>query len=212
MSIRVMIFEDNHGLRIGLAELIDTAPGFRCVGAFPDGMDILKHIAANEPDVVLMDIGMPGIDGIEAVRILRGQYPDIRILMQTVFEEDSKIFASILAGASGYLLKNTPSTRILDAIRELHEGGAPMSPSIASKVLKMVVRQPAGPGADPFNLSDREKDILGCLVRGMSYKLIADACFISIDTVRSHIRSIYDKLHVHSKGEAIAKAINRRIV
>jgi DNA-binding NarL/FixJ family response regulator len=212
MSIRVMIFEDNHGLRIGLAELIDTAPGFQCVGAFPDGRDLVAHVEANRPDVVLMDIGMPGIDGIEAVRILREHFPDIRVLMQTVFEEDSKIFASILAGASGYLLKNTPSTRILDAIRELHEGGAPMSPSIASKVLKMVVRQPAGSGADPFNLSDREKDILGCLVRGMSYKLIADACHISIDTVRSHIRSIYDKLHVHSKGEAIAKAINRRIV
>ena len=212
MSIRVMIFEDNHGLRIGLAELIDTAPGFQCVGAYPDGRDLVAHVEANKPDVVLMDIGMPGIDGIEAVRILREHFSDIRVLMQTVFEEDSKIFASILAGASGYLLKNTPSARILESIRELHEGGAPMSPSIASKVLKMVVRQPDDPGVDPFNLSDREKDILGCLVRGMSYKLIADACHISIDTVRSHIRSIYDKLHVHSKGEAIAKAINRRII
>lgn len=212
MSIRVMIFEDNHGLRIGLAELVGTTPGFQCVGAYPDGQDLVTHVRAGKPDVVLMDIGMPGIDGIEAVRILREHFPDIRVLMQTVFEEDTKIFASILAGASGYLLKNTPSARIIGAIRELHEGGAPMSPSIASKVLKMVVRQPADPGGDPFNLSDREKDILGCLVRGMSYKLIAESCHISIDTVRSHIRSIYDKLHVHSKGEAIAKAINKRIV
>lgn len=207
-----MIFEDNHGLRIGLGQLISGTPGFRCVGAFEDCSRLVANVRANPPDIVLMDIGMPGIDGIEAVKMLREHFPGIRILMQTVFEENEKIFQSIRAGASGYLLKNTPSARIIEAIREIYVGGAPMSPSIAAKVLKMVARQPVAPGSNTFNLSDRERDVLGYLVRGMSYKMIADACGISIDTVRTHIRSIYEKLHVHSKGEAIAKAINRKIV
>jgi len=158
-----------------------------------------------------MDIQMPGINGIEAVKILRENYPDLKTLMQTIFEESDKIFQSILAGASGYILKNTSPSRILDFIRETYEGGAPMSPSVATKVLKMVGQQPVEK-SNSFNLSDREKEILSCLVKGMSYKLIASACFISIDTVRGHIRNIYDKLHVHSKGEAIATAIKDRIV
>jgi len=212
MEIRVTIFEDNHSLRIGLCHLINNTSGFKCAGAFEDCSNLLKNVRDTTPDIILMDIGMPGIDGIEAVKILREKYPDLKILMQTVFEENEKIFQSILAGASGYILKNTPSARIIDAIRETLDGGAPMSPSIATKVLKMIVHQPLDPGMSAFNLSEREKEILSCLVRGMSYKLIADACLISIDTVRGHIRSIYDKLHVHSKGEAIAKAIKGKIV
>jgi DNA-binding NarL/FixJ family response regulator len=131
--------------------------------------------------------------------------------MQTIFEDNEKIFNSILAGASGYILKNTSPSRFLDFIRETYEGGAPMSPSVATKVLK-IVAESSSPKVNTFNLSEREKEVLSCLVKGMSYKLIADACFISIDTVRGHIRNIYEKLHVHSKGEAVAKAIKSNIV
>ena len=211
MKIKVTIFEDNKSLRMGLYQLINGSEGFECAGAFENCSNLLKDIENTKPDVVLMDIQMPGITGIEAVKILREKYPDLKILMQTIFEESDKIFQSILAGASGYILKNTSPSRILDFIRETYEGGAPMSPSVATKVLKMVGQQPVEK-SNSFNLSDREKEILSCLVKGMSYKLIASACFISIDTVRGHIRNIYDKLHVHSKGEAIATAIKDRIV
>jgi len=210
--IKVAIFEDNHSLRVGLYQLINGTEGYQCVGAFEDCSNLLKHIKDTSPDIVLMDIEMPGINGIEGVRIIREKYPDLKVLMQTIFEENEKIFQSILAGASGYILKNTSPSRILDAIKEIYEGGAPMSPSIAMKVLKMMAKPPTDPKVNSFNLSEREKEILSCLVKGMSYKLIADACFISIDTVRGHIRNIYEKLHVHSKGEAVAKAIKGNIV
>jgi len=209
MKIRVIIFEDNESLRLGLYQLVNSREEYQCVGAFKDCLNLLQNIKDTSPDIVLMDIQMPGIDGIEAVRILRNKYPNLRILMQTIFEDNDKIFQSILAGASGYILKNTPSERILDSLKEVYDGGAPISPSIATKVLKMMVPAEAG---QSFNLSDREKEILGCLVKGMSYKLIAKTCFISVDTVRGHIRSIYEKLHVHSKGEAVAKAIKGNIV
>jgi DNA-binding NarL/FixJ family response regulator len=212
MNIRVVIFEDNSSLRNGLYQLVNGSEGFKCVGAYEDCSSLLKNVEETKPDVVLMDIEMPGISGIEAVSILREKHPRIKILMQTIFEENEKIFQSILNGASGYILKNTPPTRILEAIRETYEGGAPMSPSIATKVLKMVQRTDGLTKNDSFNLSERENEILSCLVKGMSYKLIADRCFISIDTVRGHIRNIYEKLHVHSKTEAVAKAIKGKLV
>jgi len=211
MKIKVTIFEDNKSLRMGLYQLINGSEGFECGGAFENCLNLLEDIKNTHPDVVLMDIQMPGINGIEAVRILHEKNPGLKILMQTIFEESDKIFQSILAGASGYILKNTSPSRILDFIKETYDGGAPMSPSVATKVLKMVGQQPPEK-VNTFNLSEREKEILSCLVKGMSYKLIADACFISIDTVRGHIRNIYEKLHVHSKGEAIAAAIKDRIV
>lgn len=212
MKIKVTVFEDNRSLRQGLYQLISGSEGFQCVGAFEDCLNLLRDLENTKPDIVLMDIQMPGINGIEAVRMLREKYPNLKILMQTIFEDNEKIFQSILAGASGYILKNTSPARILDFIKETYEGGAPMSPSVATKVLKMVVQQSPSARPNDFNLSEREKEILSCLVKGMSYKLIADACFISIDTVRGHIRNIYEKLHVHSKGEAIATAIKDRIV
>ena len=213
MNIRVTIFEDNNSLRNGLYQLINGSEGFKCVGAFEDCLDIMKNIEETKPNVVLMDIEMPGINGIDAVRLLREKYPDLKILMQTIFEDNEKIFNSILAGASGYILKNTSPSRFLDFIKETYEGGAPMSPSVATKVLKIMAEQSSSSAkTNSFNLSEREKEVLSCLVKGMSYKLIADACFISIDTVRGHIRNIYEKLHVHSKGEAVAKAIKSRIV
>ena len=212
MNIRVTVFEDNSSLRKGLYQLINGSDGFECVGAYEDCLNLLTNVEAGNPDVVLMDIQMPGINGIEAVQILREKYPGLKILMQTIFEDSEKIFQSILAGASGYILKNTSPARILDFIKETYEGGAPMSPSVATKVLKIIASQSPSPYANSFNLSDREKEILSCLVNGMSYKLIAHACFISIDTVRGHIRNIYEKLHVHSKSEAVATAIKKNII
>jgi len=212
MNIRVTVFEDNSSLRKGLYQLINGSDGFECVGAYEDCLNLLKDIEDTKPNVVLMDIQMPGINGIEAVKMLREKYPGLKILMQTIFEDSEKIFQSILAGASGYILKNTSPARILDFIKETYEGGAPMSPSVATKVLKIIASQSPSPYVNTFNLSDREKEILSCLVNGMSYKLIADACFISIDTVRGHIRNIYEKLHVHSKGEAVATAIKKNII
>ncbi len=212
MDIKVAVFEDNKSLRQGLYQLINGSDGFECVGAFEDCMNLIKDIEDTKPKVVLMDIEMPGINGIEAVNILRQKFPELKILMQTIFEDSDKIFKSILAGASGYILKTTSPSRILDFIKETCEGGAPMSPSVATKVLKIVTQQSPFLKVNSFNLSEREKEILSCLVKGMSYKLIADSCFISIDTVRGHIRSIYEKLHVHSKGEAIATAIKSNII
>ncbi|MBK9983019.1 MAG: response regulator transcription factor [Saprospiraceae bacterium] len=212
MNIKVAIFEDNKSLRTGLYQLINGSNGFECVGAYPDCSDIVQHINSIKPDVLLMDIGMPGISGIEAVQIVKNKFPEIKILMQTIFEDTEKIFQSVCAGASGYILKNTSPARILEAIRETVEGGAPMSPSIASKVLKIVQDSSSPIPINSFHLSEREKEILACLVKGMSYKLIADNCFISLDTVRGHIRSIYEKLHVNSKSEAVVKAIKGKIV
>lgn len=212
MEIRVAIFEDNRSLLTGLYQLINGTPGYTCVGAFENCSNLLKNIKETNPNIILMDIGMPGINGIEAVKMIRGLYPQLKILMQTIFEEDEKIFDSILAGANGYILKNTPPLKILDALKDIYEGGSPMSPVIATKVLKMVSQPVSSFKNNDFNLSDREKEILMCLVKGMSYKLIADACLISIDTVRGHIRNIYDKLQVHSRGEAVATALKKNIL
>ena len=212
MDIKVVIFEDNKSLRQGLFQLINGSEGFECVGAFEDCLNLIKNIEETRPNVVLMDIEMPEINGIQAVHIIRQKFPELKILMQTIFEDNDKIFQSILAGASGYILKTTSPSRMLDFIKETYEGGASMSPSVATKVLKIVQQQSPNFKVNNFNLSDREKEILSCLVKGMSYKLIADNCFISIDTVRGHIRNIYEKLHVHSKGEAIATALKSNII
>ena len=210
--IKVAIFEDNRSLREGLAVMIGGTPGFKCVGAFPNCNNLLKNISQANPDVVLMDIEMPGINGIEAVGMIKEEYPDMKILMETIFDDDEKIFNSICAGAEGYILKHTSPAEIMEAIKEIHEGGSPMTPSIANRVLKMVKQRPETGSKESFDLTDREKEILMCLVKGMSYKMVADACFISIETVNVHIKNIYRKLQVHSKSEAVAKAIKGKIV
>ena len=212
MKIKVVIFDDNRSVRQGLNQLLNGSEGYECAGTFENCLHLLENIETTKPDVVLMDIQMPGITGIEAVIKIREKYPDLKILMQTIFEDNEKIFQSILAGASGYILKNTSPLRLLDFIKETYEGGAPMSPSVATKVLKFVAEKSSPAQQNNFNLSEREKEILSLLVKGMSYKMIAAACYISIDTVRGHISNIYKKLHVHSKGEAIVTAIKDKIV
>ena len=212
MEIKVAIFEDNNNMREGLYQLINGSQGFTCTGAFPNCDDLVKRIEKSNPDVIVMDIEMPGISGIEGVKLVKENFPEMKILMETIFEDDKKIFDSICAGAEGYILKNTAPAEILGAIKEIYEGGSPMTPTIANRVLKMVKTQRPSDSKNLFNLTDREKEILSCLVEGMSYKLIADECTISIDTVNVHIKNIYKKLQVHSKSEAVAKAIKGKIV
>ena len=212
MEIKVAIFEDNKSLRESLKQLINGADGMTCTGAFADANKLVHNIQMSNPDVVMMDINMPGISGIEAVRMIKEKFPNIQILMQTVFDDNDKIFAAICAGASGYMLKKTPPQKMLEAIQETYQGGAPMTPSVAVKVLQMFRLQTGVEKNEFIDLSEREKEILSLLVKGNSYKAVASACFISIDTVSTHVRHIYEKLHVHSKSEAVAKAIFQKLV
>ena len=211
MEIKVVIFEDNYLLRESLYQLINGTAGLSCTGAFPNCDDIIFNVQKTAPHVVLMDIQMPGMTGVEAVKVIKKNFPEIKIIMQTVVEDDDKIFQSICNGASGYLLKSTTPARLLQAIEEVNEGGAPMTPSIAQKVLEKFRHQSPVSLNELNDLSDREKEILNCLVEGMSYKMIASSCKISIDTVRFHIRNIYDKLHVSSKSEAVIKAMKGKM-
>jgi len=212
IEIKVAIFEDNKQLRESLKELINTAENMVCIGSFPDAGKLVRNIEFAKPDVVLMDINIPGISGIEAVHIIKEKFPAVQILMQTVFEDNDKIFAAICAGASGYMLKKTTPQKMLKAVEETYQGGAPMSPSVAGKVLQMFRSQSNITKHEFIQLSVREKEILSLLVKGKSYKMIAVECFISTDTVSTHVRHIYEKLHVHSKSEAVAKAIKQKLV
>jgi len=212
MSIRVTIFEDNPTRRDGLKLLLDNSPGFECAGVFENCNHVLDDVLNSQPDVILMDIEMPGINGIEAVKRIKEEYPVMPVMMQTVFDHDEKVFQSILAGATGYMLKKTPPVKLLEAIQEIYDGGAPMTPEIALKVLQFFKQKEALKTELPYLLTDKEKEILSCLVDGMSYKMVADKMDISYHTVNFHIRNIYQKLHVHSVSEAVAKAIKEKIV
>jgi len=212
MDINIIIFEDNKLLREGLQHLINGTLGYNCLYAFPDCNNIIQQIGLSRPDVILMDIEMPGMNGIEGVKMVKKNFPEIQILMQTVFNDDDKIFDSICAGASGYILKNTPPAKLLEAIFDVFHGGSPMSNSIARRVLEMFKNNSPKKNSEDFNLSVREKEILFHLVNGKSYKMIADECNIGYETVRSHMKNIYEKLHVGSMTEAVAKAIKQKIV
>ena len=216
MPVRVAIFEDRKPVREAISMLVKGTGGLELAGVFPDCSSLLKDIEQSGPDVVLMDIEMPGMSGIEGVKLLKEHFPSIVVIMQTVFEEENKVFQAICNGASGYLLKDTPPARLMEAIVEASKGGAPMSPSIAKKTLELFQKHLGKYKDDSasidYHLSKRETEILQWLVKGYSYKMIAAACSISFDTVRSHIRNIYDKLHVASMTEAVAKAIKEKLV
>jgi DNA-binding NarL/FixJ family response regulator len=209
--ISVVIVEDERRLRDGLSLLIDTTPGCRTVGSYATIEDALERPPVTTPDVALLDIHLPGMSGIEGLPLLRERHPGLQVLMLTVQENDESVFQAICAGASGYLLKDTPPARLLEAVRELHGGGAPMSPNIARRVLE-TFKRPVPLAQLDHGLSPRELEVLRLLADGHSYKTAAAAIDLSIDTVRTHVRRIYEKLHVHSKSEAVTKAIRHRIV
>lgn len=211
-TIRVIVFDDNATRRDGLQLLLNNTAGFLCAGAFEDCSHLVADIVSTAPSVILMDIDMPGINGIEAVKIIKQEFPDIPVMMQTVFDHDEKVFQSILAGATGYILKKASPVKLLDAIKEIHEGGAPMTPEIALKVLGFFQKKSIEKTKTDALLTDKEKEILAALVDGLSYKMIADKIHISYHTVNFHVRNIYKKLHVHSVSEAVAKALKEKIV
>lgn len=215
MSLRIAIFDDNKNIRESIGMLLSTDPAFELVGSFSHVLDSIDDVRNCNPDIILMDIEMPGMSGIEAVRSIKKSFPQVQVLMQTVFEDDDRVFDSICAGASGYLLKNFLNTRLVDAIKELQYGGSPMSPSIARKVFNKMQEMShfVVPAAVPnYNLSPREKEVLSCIVEGLAYKMIADRLSISYETVRSHVKKIYEKLHVASLTEAVSKAMKEKIV
>lgn len=215
MGLRITIFDDNKNIRESIGLLLATVPQFEVVGSFCHVLDCIDDVRESKPDIVLMDIEMPGMTGIEAVVKIKKEFPHIQVLMQTVFEDDDRVFDSICAGASGYILKNFLNTKLVDAINELQYGGSPMSPSIARKVLNKMqsVSSIIKPEEAPdYHLTAREKEVLSCLVNGLSYKMIGAELGISYETVRSHVKKIYEKLHVASLTEVVAKAINQRIV
>jgi DNA-binding NarL/FixJ family response regulator len=204
MQIKVAIVDDDAGIRSSLSALINRAPGFKLFGEYANGETALKAIPQHLPDVVLMDINLPGMKGYECVRQLKAAHPAVQFLMLTVYEDSDSLFNSLKAGASGYLLKRTASARLLEAIRDVCEGGSPMTPQLARRVVQFFSR-PAPEAASLAKLTPAEREFLGQLANGYAYKEIADRMNISIDTVRSYVRTVYEKLHVHSRTEAVVK-------
>ncbi|MDQ3015765.1 MAG: response regulator transcription factor [Bacteroidota bacterium] len=209
--LKVALYDDNAELRISLSKLFAVFPEFELIGAFAHANQLLENCHYRKPDVILMDIDMPGISGIEAVALIKTHFPDIKVLMLTVFDDNQKVFNSICNGAVGYILKKEDPTSILEAVKDAYAGGAPMTNVIATKVLGMF-REQSPPTDANLDLTEREKEILTLLTRGMSYKMIASECQLSIDTVRFHIKKIYEKLHVHSMTEAVSKALKNKWV
>jgi DNA-binding NarL/FixJ family response regulator len=209
--IAITIIEDQREIREGLAILIDGSDGYRCASKFGSVEDALEKIGLDLPDVALIDIGLPGMSGIEGISILKAKYPDLVCLVLSIYEDDERIFDALCAGACGYLLKKTPPTRLLESIRDAANGGSPISPDVASRVIKLF-RQERMPKRSDSDLTPHEMRLLKLLVEGHSYKTAAAELKVSVNTISFHIRHIYEKLQVHSKSEAVAKAINNRLI
>jgi DNA-binding NarL/FixJ family response regulator len=204
MQIKVVIVDDDEGIRSSLSALIKRAAGLKLTGEFANAETALKEIPQNPPDVVLMDINLPGMKGYECVRQLKAEHPAVQFLMLTVYEDSDSLFNSLRAGASGYLLKRTASARLLEAIQDVYDGGSPMSPQLARRVVQFFSK-PAPEAPSLAKLTPAEREFLDQLANGYAYKEIADRMNISIDTVRSYVRTVYEKLHVHSRTEAVVK-------
>lgn len=211
MSTTLVIYEDNARLRQSLELLLNDNSGFSVIGAFPDCTKVVEQMDVLQPELVVMDIDMPVMNGIEGVKRIKAEFPNIKVVMYTVFDDENRIFDCICSGANGYLLKNTSPLKLIQGLQELAEGGAPMSPFVAQKVFQHFRKQNLPPDTE-FNLSEREKEILEMLVQGNSYKMIASKGNIAIDTVKKHLHNIYAKLHVSCGTEAVAKALQHNII
>ena len=211
MPIRVVIIEDLKEVREGLAALINGTSGFDCAGTFRTMEDALASLPGSLPDVILTDIGLPGMSGIEGTRLLHERMPDVPILALTVYDDDENVFDAICAGASGYLLKNTAPARLLESLSEVAAGGAPMSPEVARRVITLF-REFRPPPRATYSLTPQETDLLKLMVEGHHYKTAGGELGISINTVSFHLKNIYLKLQVHSKSEAVAKALRERLI
>jgi DNA-binding NarL/FixJ family response regulator len=207
----ILIYEDNSDLLFTLSKMIDSYSAFRLVGAFPNANNVLRDVELQKPDVILMDIDLPGTSGKEALKKVKAHFPEVEIIMLTVFEDNKNIFECIQLGASGYLLKSTSPGKIIEAIKDVKEGGAPMTAQVAKKVLQLLPKA-INESKESVSLTAREIQVLSFLTKGYSYKMISSELQISIDTVRHFIKVIYKKLHVHSMTEAVSKAIKDRLV
>ncbi|GAA4470563.1 response regulator transcription factor [Nibrella saemangeumensis] len=210
--ITVLLFEDNKSLRQSLSRYFESTDAVLVTGAYENANEAVAKVRKHKPDVVLMDIQMPGLSGIEALQHIKAVYPQTKVLIHTVFEDEHRIFSAICAGASGYVLKSPDPDEVMLAIQDVYRGGAHMSPGIAAKVLRMFQNQFVQAQSAYVDLTTREREVLTCMVKGMSYKMIADACAISFNTVHHHIKNIYEKLHVNSAPEAVVKAIAQKLV
>ena len=209
--IKVALIEDRREIREGLAMLIDGTDGYSCVSTFSTMEDAIARIHHNLPQVALVDIGLPGMSGIEGIAILKERHPELLLLTLTVYDDDERIFKALCAGACGYLLKKTPPARLLESIREVVAGGAPMSPAVARKVIYLF-REFRPPELVEFHLTPHETKLLRMLVEGHNYKTVAAELGVSINTISFHMRHIYEKLQVHSKSEAVSKALRQRLI
>lgn len=210
-TIKVAIIEDRKELREGLAMMINFTEGFKCTGSYRSFEEALEKIKHNLPDIVLSDIGLPGMSGIEGVKILKEQFPDLTILMLSVYDDNDRIFDALCAGASGYLLKKTPPARLIESLKEAVAGGSPISPEVARKVITLF-REYRPPEHVDYDLTPHELRLLKLLVEGHGYKTAAKELSVSVNTIAFHVKSIYEKLQVHSKSEAVAKALQHRLI
>jgi DNA-binding NarL/FixJ family response regulator len=209
--IKTAVVEDMRDIREGLATLINFTDGFKCTGSYRSMEDAIHRIKSDVPDVLLSDIGLPGMNGIEGIKILKEQFPQMTVLMLTVYDDDERIFDALCAGASGYLLKRTSPAKILENIREAVSGGAPMSPEVAARVIKLF-RDIRPPERVDYDLTPHETRLLKLLVEGHNYTTAAEELHVSYNTIKFHMRHVYEKLQVHSKSEAVAKALQNRLV